>query len=84
MAKGSVSTDLFQQTRIPAVDGRVRRLGVALQGDEWAHLDAIAAELGVTRHSLMQYAIRRLIADHDMGKLSVPTRAREAKVIEMP
>lgn len=43
-------------------------VGVALTADEVARLGVIAGELGVSRHAVLQFAIRDLIARYDRGE----------------
>lgn len=42
--------------------------GVALNRDELARLSDIAGQLGVSRHALLQYAIRDFIRRYDSGE----------------
>jgi len=51
----------------PTETQKARPVSVKLGPDDLAALDAIAGELGVTRHALMKYAIQRLIVDWRKG-----------------
>jgi len=42
-------------------------VSVSLDADEIERLNKIAADLGVSRHGLLQYAVRELIANYDRG-----------------
>jgi hypothetical protein len=56
--------------------------GMKLRPDEWETVDEIAAEWGVTRHAVMQYALRLLIAAFRAGTLKPPrTEVRERRVL---
>jgi hypothetical protein len=43
-------------------------VGVALTVDEVTRLGVIAGELGVSRHAVLQYAVREFIARYDQGE----------------
>lgn len=44
-----------------------RTVGVALTGEQKETLEAIAAELGISRHKVMQLAIEKFLADWGGG-----------------
>ena len=46
---------------------KINPVGVKLTAAELGQLDTIAKELGVSRHELLQYAARELIARYDRG-----------------
>ena len=55
-------------------------VGVALDADEIERLDQIANEIGVSRHGLLQYAVRELIANYERG---VRPKTETEKVIRL-
>lgn len=48
--------------------GQAKPLGVVLSADQIGQLDQIAAELGINRHKLMQYAIADFIRRYAAGE----------------
>lgn len=60
---------------------RPNPVGVLLEASELAELDKAAAELGVSRHALLQYAIRQFLANWRKGKKPRIT-TREVKSLE--
>jgi hypothetical protein len=57
-----------------AKGNKTNPIGVLLTFDELARLEQIAAEVGVNRHVMMQYAIKDFIKRYDQGE-----RPRTAK-----
>lgn len=52
-------------------EGNVRPLGVGLRIGEVAALDEIAAQYGITRNSLLRFAIRHFILQFRAGKVDL-------------
>ena len=96
MAKQKADLDnLFKSTEpgskttadtVPAT-GRTVSVGVGLKEGEVAMLDAIAANLGVSRNALMRYAIRHFLTQYVTGEIN-PAEDVEApepkKRLKMP
>jgi len=56
--------------------GKINPLGVLLESGEVDQLDQTAAELGVSRHAVLQYAVRQFLAGWKRGeKPQVTTQA---------
>jgi predicted transcriptional regulator len=51
-------------------------IGVYLSRSHKARIDAIADELGVARHSLMQWAVLDFIKRYDAGEVKPPVEAQ--------
>jgi hypothetical protein len=52
----------------------VKSCGVGLRESEWAKIDAIAAELGQTRHSVAAYALKDFLKRWDAGEIRTETK----------
>ena len=52
----------------------VKSSGVGLRESEWAKVDAIAAELGQTRHKVAAYALRDFLRRWDAGEIQTETK----------
>ncbi len=59
-----------EQEEIP-VAGRTLSIGVGLKESEVAMLDEIVEELGVSRNSLMRYAIRHFLLQYQSGEIAL-------------
>jgi hypothetical protein len=62
--KQTVDTNLFARTEAApdmSEPDPVRPVGIGLRGSEWGELDLMAAQLGVTRHSLTLWIVRDFI-----------------------
>ena len=55
------------QKAAPEFDDPVGSFGVDLRTSEWQRLDAIAAEMGVTRHKAAAWAVRAFLKQHEAG-----------------
>ena len=63
------------QMAAPDFDDPVGSFGVDLRASEWQHLDAIAAEMGVTRHKAAAGALRSFLKQYE---------AREIQTVKKP
>jgi hypothetical protein len=74
MAKKKIDmTNIFAKTTEakPEAPEKVKRpkpVSVGLTADELAQVDRAAAELGVTRHAILQVAVRQFLASWDRGE----------------
>lgn len=66
-------TESEQQPQAKPTD-EVKSSGVGLRESEWAKIDAIAAELGQTRHSVAAYALRDFLRRWDAGEIRTETK----------
>lgn len=82
MAKKQTSglDELFQRTE-PAEpqaqeqpEDPVRAIGIGLKVSEWALMEEIATEMGVTRHALAMWALRDFMQRYDAGEIQTQTR----------
>jgi len=79
----AVQAIISGQAKAQAKAGKVTPLGVKLDPAEIAQLDRAAADLEVSRHSLLQYAIRQFLADWQRGERpEITTRA--VRVLHVP
>lgn len=74
--KAMIETNLFAktataQTQPPDI---IAAKGVGLKLSEWAELDAIAADLGMTSHALRVYAVHYFLAHYRAGKIKPQTK----------
>ena len=51
-------------------------VSVYLKEHEREYLEALADQLGVSKHSLRQFAIRYFIDQHRAGKVEIPTETK--------
>ena len=66
-------SNIFAKTEPDAKD-EVKSSGVGLRESEWAKVDAIAAELGQTRHKVAAYALRDFLRRWDAGEIQTETK----------
>ena len=59
-------------------------ISIYVTEDERDWLDALANNLGVSRHSLMQYGIRYFIKQYRDGKIEIPTETKTVTEIQSP
>lgn len=59
---------IFRSTEPPAEGKPPNPVGVVLTREELDRLSQIAAELGVSRHALLQYAVRDLLRRWEAGE----------------
>ncbi len=59
-------------------------ISVYLNEVERAYMDHLSNNLGVSRHSLMQFAIRYFIAQHRAEKVKIQTKTKTVTEIENP
>jgi len=82
--RATVETDMFvtpepkHETK-PQEKDEITAQGVGLRLSEWAELDTIAADLGMTPHALRVYAVRYFLAQYKAGKIK--TAAKTTKTL---
>ena len=59
-----------------ALDDPESSFGVGQRASEWQRLDAIAAEMGVTRQKAAALAVRAFLKQHDAGGNQAVNKAR--------
>jgi len=74
MAKrAEINTNLFAKSEPIETKSEekdvIEAQGVGLKKSEWAELDTIAADLGMTSHALRVYAVRHFLAQYKAGKI---------------
>ena len=57
--------------------GKIQSTGVGLKQGEIAALDAIAADLEITRNAIMRFAIRYFIIQHRAGNIDLASHVEE-------
>ena len=62
--------------------GKVRAVGVGIREGERAALDEIAAQYGISRNSLMLWAVRWFIVQHRAGKVDLSKDIIEPRPIK--
>jgi len=70
MAREKPKLEVFSKTETgqpEAAPDPVRPVGIGLKASEWQRLEAMAAELGVTRHTLSLWILRDFIKRWDSG-----------------
>ncbi len=63
-----------EQLQEAAPKDEVRSSGVGLYKSEWARVDAIAAELGQTRHAVAAYALKDFLRRWEAGEIQTETK----------
>ena len=58
----------------PKKQDRIEAKGAGLKKSEWAELDKIADDLGMTSHAVHVYAVRYFMAHYKSGKLKAQTQ----------
>lgn len=77
MAKAKPSmTDLFTKTEGAqgAQDDIIKARGVGLKISEWAELEKIAGDLGLTLHAVSVYAMKYFLKQYQAGKIKPETK----------
>ena len=59
-------------------------VSVYLKEHEREYMEALADQLGVSKHSLRQFAIRYFIDQHRAGKVEIPTETKTVTEISSP
>ena len=87
MAKrAEINTNLFAKIEPtepepkPKKQDRIEAKGAGLKKSEWAELDKIADDLGMTSHAVHVYAVRYFMAQYKAGKI----KAQEKTVKSLP
>ena len=83
MAKRKPSmTGLFDRTAPEAQPegerDRVQAHGVGLKRSEWAELESIAGELGITLHAVTAYGVRYFLKAWHAGKIKPETKKTQS------
>lgn len=53
---------------------KISARGVGLKASEWAELEKIAEEIGITPHAAAAYGIKRFMKDYKAGKIKTQTK----------
>lgn len=61
-------TPTAPKTTAVELDDPESSFGVDLRASEWQRLDAIAAEMGVTRHKAAAWAVRAFLKQYEAGR----------------
>ena len=61
------ATPTAPKTAAATLDDPESSFGVDLRASEWRTLDAIAAEMGITRHKAAAWAVRAFLKQHESG-----------------
>ncbi len=69
-------TPTAPQAAAPEFDDPVVSFGVDLRASEWQRLDAIAAEMGVTRHKVAAGALRSFLKQYKAGEIQTVKKPR--------
>lgn len=56
--------------------GEYKPRGIGLYESEWANLEKIAGDLGITAHKLAQYAVRDFVRRYEAGEIKTEKRPR--------
>jgi hypothetical protein len=64
------------QSAAPEIDDPVGSYGVDLRASEWHRLDAIAVEIGVTRHKVATWALRSFLEQYEAGEIQTVKKPR--------
>lgn len=76
----AVNDDLFSKTE-PEKDKTEPR-GVGLKQSEWAIIDKIADDLGVTGHAVTAWGLRYFLKRYQAGKIEIPVSKQPT--LDMP
>ena len=52
----------------------VKSSGVGLRESEWQQIEAIAEEMGITKHAVAAYALRYFLKSYDAGEIKTETK----------
>ena len=61
------ATPTAPKTAAATLDDPESSFSVDLRASEWQRLDAIAAEMGITRHKAAAWAVRAFLKQHEAG-----------------
>jgi hypothetical protein len=70
------ATPIAPERAAVALDDPESSFGIDLRASEWQRLDAIAAEMGVTRHTAAAWAVRAFLKEHEAGGNQTVKKAR--------
>ena len=70
------ATPTAPQKAAPEFDNPVGSFGVDLRASEWQRLDAIAAEMGETRHKVAAEALRSFLKQYKSGEIQTVNKPR--------
>lgn len=83
----TISADLFKKTSTEqpqeSSDEKNTPTSVYLTREEKDTLDTIAANIDMTRHAIMQFAIRDFIARYERGEIKAQTETVTRKVLKV-
>lgn len=83
MAKAKPSVKgLFDRTEAAQAPQQdvIKARGVGLKASEWARLESIAGELGITLHAVSAYLLRYGLKAYDQGRI----KPEQKKTMELP
>jgi len=79
--KGAGFYDMPKQPELePEREDPVKSRGVGLKTSEWARFDAIAAELGETRHAVAMFALKDFLRRWDAGEIQTKSKPSLPKI----
>jgi hypothetical protein len=82
----TINADLFKRTapepQAESTEEKNTPTSVYLTREEKAALDAIAAQIDMTRHAIMQFAIRDFIARYESGEIKPKTETVTRTVLK--
>jgi hypothetical protein len=67
--------------RQPSKD-KVSARGIGMKASEWAELEKIAAEIGITAHAAASWAIKHFMNEYKAGKIK--TQAKKVQALPDP
>ena len=70
------ATPTAPKTAAATLDDPESSFGVDLRASEWQRLDAIAAEMGVTRHKVAAGALRSFLKQYEAGEIQAVQKPR--------
>jgi len=65
-------------------DSKNYPISVYLTKPERDYIESLAERLGVSRHALMQFAVKRFIVQHRAGDVEVPVETKTVTEIQEP
>lgn len=65
----------------PSTD-KIQARGIGLKTSEWAELEKIAAEIGITGHAAALWAIRHFMNEYKAGRIK--TQAKKVQALPDP
>ena len=58
----------------PEAKDEVKSHGVGLRESEWQQIEAIADEMGITKHAVAAYALRYFLKSYTAGEIQTSTK----------